>query len=167
MSDAPNDHSPHDSDMVVQSSEVEKFFQTLRDFSEICETSRKAMEEETKEVRRLIEQHAKCITEHNKRMEKDGKKLSEGLRKQRKDIYEVKNECEAAEQLSSNAGKRCAEVNRAWKRINSKETSMCSYTEIVKQAETMTRQQYTRSLYAEAVCKEIANVSLSVLESAL
>lgn len=51
--------------------------------------------------------------------------------------------------------------------MESREYFICDYADIVRESETLTRQQYTRTIYAATLGKEVLKLSLRAVESVL
>lgn len=142
--------------MEVAAGEVDKFLSTLKEYSDKCETNRNAMEQAMKEGQRRLAEHEKACAGYARTIESTLKNMEDMYKKQCVEIKGVKSDREVMEKLVSKASECCREGRRIIGRMDIKENFLCSFVDIVKQSETMTRFQYTRFVYAGTMCKEIA-----------
>lgn len=155
------------SSMIVPSSQMNNFLSTLKQYSDTCASNRKLIDEKVKGCMSRMDKHDAACKEHSARMEENVNKMESMWKKQRDAIAELKVECEKADNMVSKLGEYSREMKRIIGSMEVKESFVCSFVDIVKQAETMTLFQYTRSVYAGTICKEATKCALSALEAAL
>lgn len=125
------------------------------------------MDKALKEGLRCLAEHEKACAGYARQMEVTLKKMDDMYNRNCEAIKGVKKDRETVERLISNARESCREGRRILGRMGTKESFSCSFVDIVKQAETLTRFQYTRSVYAGTMCTEIAKGFLGALETTL
>lgn len=167
--------------MTVPLSQVQNFLSTLQNYSASCAESRRVVEESGIEVgqtlndaRKVLDEARKVSTDATKSSKKvltEVKKLKQEMAdiaaKQRQEFDEVRRLVEQLEERTDNMGKKCGEVRRALERIEAKKTMVCSFEDMIKESERLTRRSYTRSLYAGRVCREIGTAALQTLEATI
>lgn len=96
-----------------------------------------------------------------------GRKLKTSMKEIQQDRKSLDKEKTVVESLVEWAAELCRETRRMTSRVELKESMVCSYAEVVREAEMTTGMQYRRALYANTLCKAIAKSALQSLESAL
>lgn len=154
-------------EMIVPRSQADTFQRTLKSYADACAHSRKDVEALHADITKLSEKTKECCEDTLRDMREllcDARAVQEGHKEQ---VEQFKEEIARVEQLSQRAGEYYRDTAEALNRIETKEQFICSFVDVVKQTERLTRRQYTRSVYAGAICKEVTVASLSTLEAVL
>lgn len=93
------------------------------------------------------------------------KNIEKQLRRGNEEVDSVEVENAVVRNLSKKISKENGESRQIISRVERRERMICDYVDIVRESETLTRQQYTRAIYVVTLCKEMTKASLSALEA--
>lgn len=151
--------------VTVPSSDVEVFLQTLKDYSDSCQAAVAEVKSVRLETKKMASESEATCKENVRKSRGLLSDMTKKHEKQQKEMETVLEEVNNIDSLADGAAKNCREVRRALTAIESKEGFICSFVDIVKRAERLTRDHYTRTLYAATMCKEVCMVALTTLEA--
>lgn len=177
--ESDNGSSPAEcgSDIVVPGTQVQLFMATLKAYSESCETSRLSVDNKCAEVNdsindvraalngcRDMKEETRSMMDNTKAMKKT---MDNQLRRGKEQLETLEVESAVIQKIAKKATAQCRECRESQERVASREAFICDYVGIVRESETLTRQQYTRTIYAATLAKEIVKLSLKAVESAV
>lgn len=157
----------HSADMTVPGAQVQTFLSTLQDYSDKCTAAKTVVENALVTARKNEAEgnkNGKKVLTEVKKIRTEVVKLVE---KHREEIKSVQHDMEEFYKRAEECKRQFVVVRGAEERFGIKESMICSYADITKESERMTRQIYTRSLYAGTICREIATAALNTLEGTI
>lgn len=167
--------------VVVPKDQVQVFTDTLKRFAERCEKSQATIEAKCshlEEVQRCADAKVEDMTKIMKDMEDMLKKCTDQTTAARKEIQnahcmpsselsDVRQDISKMKQLQANAAETLRDAQSIERRVQLKESLVCTYVGIVQRSEAYTRNHYKRTVYADTLCKEICDAAQGILEASL
>lgn len=154
-------------DLTVDSAQVTNFLATLRDYSDNCVAARKAVEDALQEGKKRDAEWSKNSKKLMTEMKKMKGDVMKAIEKHDEEISEVRDSIENVEARIAEFHRKFNESVRMMERMEVKESFVCSYADICKESERLTRRLYTRTLYVGTICREIATACLDTLEGTI
>lgn len=175
-------------DMSVPADQVDNFLKKLREYAEACARSKAdansaldqcsqwkaeacaAVEKSKAEVKRCQELRDFCAEERRNMAEcsltvvKEMRVMDDKTKKHDVDMNENRRD---VGNLVDQATDICNDCKRAASRVDIKERFVQSYADVAKSTETEIKHQYTRTIYAASISRQIAFSSLKAMEGTL
>lgn len=133
-------------DMTVPGNQVKNFMDTLKGYSDKCGEARTVVERAVQQGK-AVEKEAE---KKNSKMLSDMKRIKreiDAVSKQQTEALEaVKKDMEAIQQSVEQVTADKRSVSRCAERMEVKESFVCSFADVCKESERMTRRLYTRTL---------------------